>query len=635
MAISIKKQPQELTPVYNQMLIAATSSSDSEPNFQFVTDLVVRGETSSRIKIPVNPEGYGVFDIHRHIQNEITFDFNPESLYFNTATNSFATYSAFLSEEYRNEWRFIDNLFITGSFVGFVGYGLPFFGVGEEISILQDGGATYLSYNGDTIVTGITATASYGTFSGDLYIVETNKTYLGSSAVNPGSIFLSNRRLYITPIQASFSKWAFNGVESFVDFINYDYETYNATWSGSEFLTNVPDNWKVDRESNMWLNLWSDDINKVHKAIITTETNEIEIINDKTSQNLQLGVGTNQLQFEAFTIGSTASLRTLSRTAPIVRTGDMISATNSYYTVRVIGEMIDNATKLSEFNGATLTLNDEDGPDGSVDTAFKVDFVDPNTAPSNGVRTLSLRTPITAGNTYRVSVWAKSVSATASFRFLYSDPVTISPNNDITDQWGYYSYTFTTGSPVTVNTIRLIPKAPTPTPEGGYSVYFWNLNVEIDTIEPKTFIINDKCSRYEKIQLIFLDKRGSFIPYTFNMVNRNNKTISRSTFQQNYGRFAPASNDFEYNTWDRGVKTLDVVTMDEWVVNSDWVNQNESDFLMTLFESPEVFWYKENGDIIAVNIKTTNIERKQVLNDLVINYTLTFETSMKDRKQNG
>jgi hypothetical protein len=75
--------------------------------------------------------------------------------------------------------------------------------------------------------------------------------------------------------------------------------------------------------------------------------------------------------------------------------------------------------------------------------------------------------------------------------------------------------------------------------------------------------------------------------------------------------------------------------MDEWVVNSDWVNQNESDFLMTLFESPEVFWYKENGDIIAVNIKTTNIERKQVLNDLVINYTLTFETSMKDRKQNG
>lgn len=637
MAITITNSPQLLTPTYNQVLIAATSSNDFEPNFQFVADINVRGNTVSRVKIPVNPEGYGVFDIHRHLQNEITFDFNPNSLYFNTATYSFATYSVSLKEEYRISWDFNDNVFLFGAYVGFIGFGLPPFSVGEEIDVQQISPATNLSYDGYTVITAITATTS---LLGN-YIIETEKDYLLASSINPGTIYLSNRRLYTTPILASFSnRWIYNGVESFTDFINWNYLDRGATWSGDgsgKFLSNVPNVYNITRDSNMWLNLWTDDINKVSRAIITTDTNEIEIINDNTSQNLQLGAGPNQLQFDTFEIGSTASIKTLSRTGYEVGQGDMITADDTQYEVKIIGQAIDNST-LIDFNGATFSQNVINGPDGSYNTAFRVDFVDPNITPSNGVRTStnSWRINSEYGGSYRVSIWAKTDDDTSKFRFVWVDPLTFSPEFTVSNlSWTFCSYTFSVNVIPTTQIIRIIPKLATPTPEGNYSIYFWNLNIEDITIEPKRFKIIDKCSRYEKIQLLFLDKGGSFIPYTFNMVNRQNKSIERTNYQQRYNRFAPASNNFRYNSWDRGMKTLDIVVSDVWTINSDWVNQTESDFLMTLFESPEVFWYKENGTIVAINITSRDIERKQILNDQVINYTLTFETSIKDMKQNG
>ena len=68
---------------------------------------------------------------------------------------------------------------------------------------------------------------------------------------------------------------------------------------------------------------------------------------------------------------------------------------------------------------------------------------------------------------------------------------------------------------------------------------------------------------------------------------------------------------------------------------SDWVNQSTSDYLMELFESPEVYWIKEDGTTIAIDITNTTVERKQVINDQVINYTLEFVVAQKDMKQKG
>jgi hypothetical protein len=165
-------------------------------------------------------------------------------------------------------------------------------------------------------------------------------------------------------------------------------------------------------------------------------------------------------------------------------------------------------------------------------------------------------------------------------------------------------------------------------------VYLKNAG-NFQTIATKTFKVVNKCSKYEKIQLVFLDKLGSFIPFTFELVNKHNLSITRADYQQHYGQYAPASNNWRYNTWDRGKKSLDTQVVESYTINSNWVNQSTSDYLMELFTSPEVYWINESGTTIAISITSNQTERKQTINDQIINYQLTFEVSNKNNQQRG
>jgi len=156
-----------------------------------------------------------------------------------------------------------------------------------------------------------------------------------------------------------------------------------------------------------------------------------------------------------------------------------------------------------------------------------------------------------------------------------------------------------------------------------------------DTIIGYEIVLEDKCSKFEDIQLVFMDKLGSFVPYHFDMVNKHNKTINKTNYQTDYGKYASSTNGWEHKSYDRGVSNLDTVVTDVFTINSNWVSQAVSDWLMELVSSPEVFWKKENGDLVAVNLTVGSVERKQVINDQLVNYTFTFELSSKSNMQTG
>lgn len=490
MSITIKKQPQELTPVYNQMIIVATSSNQTQENFQFVADIYCDANYVTRMKVPVNPEGYGVFDIHKHLENRVSFDFNPNQYYINRATQSFATYSVNFSEEWRQYWPFTDNFYVTGTYLGAVGfYGptQPYFNVGDEILIQQNPGFSFSQYDGVHTILAIS-------FSTPNWYITTDGNWQGSSPTNSGTMSLANFGLNSISTTASISKqYTFNGVTSFGDYINWDYTDWDATTTSpyGKWFTNTPDNYELTLDSLMWLNLYQNVSSEVSKVFIKTDNGTYSMTNTFTSMTsdnnrfLQVSIGPKQL------LSATSSLTVVSGTLPV------LSSTTKYMTI-----WTENST--------------------------------------SGI-----------------------------------------------------------------------------------------------TIAPKTYKIIDGCSRYEKIQLIFMDKMGSFIPFTFNMVNRNNKTINRTDYQQHYGSYAPATNNWNYNTYDRGRKTLDIVVIETYTINSNWVNQETSNYLMELFESPEVYWKKEDGTIVAINVTSTDTERKQTINDQVINYTLTFELSNKNMTQRG
>lgn len=506
MSITIQKQPQRLQPTYNPIMIVATSSAQSKDGFLMVGDVYVNGIYTTRMKVATNPDGYCVFDVHKHIENGLSYDFNPTSTGWSAATNSAATYSVVLGEEYRPTWAFVDNIFSAGGLLGFIGASgsnpQPEFSVGNVIAVAQNTPFTFSQYNGNATITSITATTSAPGYPGTRYIITTNKTFLGSTPPNSGTISLAGFQTYINGgvnnvgNTTSNPKWAFNGVNSFLEDISWTASAFMAgTYSGgtASFLTNVPQNYGLGTASRMWLHVFQDNSNDITKLVIRSDKGTFSMTNTLTNplltnrqSLLQVGCGPWNL------LTSTASIT------------------------------------------------------ASVGSTF----------------------PIIGPNTTEYTIWCENSS-------------------------------------------------------------------NVMTIKPITFKIKDYCSRYEKIQIVFMDKMGSMVPFTFNKVNRENRNISRTSYQQHYGQYAPSSQNWTYNTWDRGKKSLDTQITENWTVISDWVNQSTSDFLMTLMESPEAYWIMEDGTTIAISLTITNTERKQTINDMVINYTLQFEVSNKNNTQRG
>lgn len=487
--ITILTEPQELSPVFNEIITVLNSDNKTNNNFQFIVELYVNGKYQSRVKVPVNPRGYGVVDLHRHIEESInqSYDFDPTAVNFTKPLNGTATYSIVLKEEFRDTWTFEDNFILNGDVAFWSSTDEPFFSIGDEIFVDQDAGYVHSEYQGLSKISDIGYTAS-GDWGSAGWYIETDKGYSGSTPLNPGNINLANFELVTITSTASYTgtKWAIGGVLDWKDVPKWDYTKYTMGQDPpGKFLTNVPrENYKVSLDSRMWVNLYQDDDQDAYYLFIETDQGTYRIrnfYNDPKAGDRVLKVGVGPWNI-----------------------------TNGTISV------------------ATGTL------------------------------------PVFGPNTKEYS-----------FQILKADASSRSS-------------------------------------------------------EIMTFKIDDFCSRYEKLQLIFRDRLGSFIPYTFNMVSRKNINIDRKSFRQNYGSYDSGSGTWGYSNYDRGLKTLATSGTETYIVHSDWVDEETASFFRELFTSPEVYWLDEDGNATAIMITNNSYEEKKKVNDYVFNYTIEFQLANKN-----
>ena len=498
MAISIQKSPDVLSPVYNELVIVVTSDNATQPNFNFVADIKAVYDDASIpdkllavVKFPVNPEGYGVLDIHKHLQTQVTNDFNPTTTDVNYAPKTFVKYKVEFKEEFRPEWDFYNNIGPTQ--LSFLGNTDPsdYLSVGDEIVVTQAAGFTNPAYNG------ITTIASFYYDAVLLaYVIRTTKTFKTNTFNAGGVIRLSNYNTVRTAVLATFNDGiAFNGVETFNDYIDWNYTIYDAAGLG-KFVTELGTSTKVRSDSKVYLNMFS------------------RIIDRLDYVKILIG-GTNYYLLNSYTGG-----------------------TRDFFNV-ALGPNQINASNLLFYNGSSF---------------------------------VSATQPVIAGS-------------------------------------------------VTEYTVSVVIDPTTP----GF----------VTTVSPITFHIEESCSKYEDIQLVAMDKLGSFIPFHFDLVNRNTKQVKRTNYQTDYGKYASASNSWNYKDWDRGTRVLDTEVTDTFTITSNWVSQDVGDLMLTVVDSPEVYWVQSDGTTVAISLTVNNIERKQVINDQLINYTFSFNLANKNKKQLG
>lgn len=148
-----------------------------------------------------------------------------------------------------------------------------------------------------------------------------------------------------------------------------------------------------------------------------------------------------------------------------------------------------------------------------------------------------------------------------------------------------------------------------------------------------SFNVNDDCSKFEEFQFLFLDRGGSLVSTTFNMLSRKKANLQKTSYRQNTGSFNSTNNTYGYNSWDRGKTRLDTIINERITVNSNWINEDTSAVIDEMLASPEVYHLDTTGELFAIDILTNTYTVKTRLNDTLFNHNFDFEYSFKNPTQ--
>tara|TARA_R110000803_G_scaffold104245_4_gene172417 strand:- start:2695 stop:4230 length:1536 start_codon:yes stop_codon:yes gene_type:complete len=283
---TIKVSPSGLTPTYNETIVVLESPNIQSDNFKWLID-IYKGvpsdsdyELLSSIVILPNPDGYGVIDFHRHIENYITTDFYPadKDKVISRISGSGLKWSFAVTEQFENpKWRFDDNTTNVGPNVGFstdkslnVNYSNdqhPFV-TGDIVSIIQDPGFSHPEYN---------TSATTLTYNNE-YQVITDIPKEGSTPIEGGIMTLvsgGTRTIEQVFTTNETTIYSFNGALSFQGFRNWvaaDYNMNSTSPITTKFLSDIPRTYNVTLEDRVWINGLQNDIsNPPILGYITTD----------------------------------------------------------------------------------------------------------------------------------------------------------------------------------------------------------------------------------------------------------------------------------------------------------------------------------------------------------------------------
>lgn len=264
MSIVIEYKPKILMPTFNPIMLALTSSNQSEEGYQFIVD-VFSASTAGRIarkKEVQNPDGYGVFSLNQILKNYVSVDFSPSHTGMTAGTNQRFKYDLQIGEEYVFNWEFGDNFFYPGDKVGFTSFtsNAHYFSVGDQIYVEQDPGYQFEEYNGVFEIIAIP----------DQYSLVINLNHSASTA-DPGTIRYADRRKNQFTGLTSVSSLTVNyAAFSHLDYINYNINEWNVTGGSAYIFCNAPTNYEMRNSNRAWAYAYQSSNSFIDSFIVNT-----------------------------------------------------------------------------------------------------------------------------------------------------------------------------------------------------------------------------------------------------------------------------------------------------------------------------------------------------------------------------
>ena len=148
--------------------------------------------------------------------------------------------------------------------------------------------------------------------------------------------------------------------------------------------------------------------------------------------------------------------------------------------------------------------------------------------------------------------------------------------------------------------------------------------------ETKTFVIEESC-KYNSNTLIFQNNLGAFDSFTFYKGDMSTTDIERKDMKVNVDNVVGTGIVYSMN--EREKVTYYTKKSETIKLMSDWITEEESNWLLELMSSPEIYLQEGNELTAIAKIKATNYTKKKVVRDKLFKIDVELELGYDDYRQ--
>ena len=328
MSISIKLEPQDLTPVYNPVMLVLNSAEKDEVNFSYIVEIWVDGVYVDEQEVYSNVDGFGVMDLHSKLESYISYDLDPtDNNLSSSSSKSSVSYNVVLYEKYLYEAVF-NVVSDDGNGVAKINYILPHYYTAGDVIIIED--LFMGTYDGRLIVTDVISPTEIlinQSFSGIAFGRSTRSDGLNTKI--PSTITLSK------------DKVVWNGVLNWVDVPTWDHTIYNLNAPNKLLLCDIPLISDIRIDDRLVANIYLEDVALYPFSVIltTSDGGEFQFYNSITTGSvISVGLGCYEL------LNSTTPPSILSGSLPVIK-----DSTESY-SIRIVDDYDNDISEIYQFN---------------------------------------------------------------------------------------------------------------------------------------------------------------------------------------------------------------------------------------------------------------------------------------------
>jgi hypothetical protein len=157
----------------------------------------------------------------------------------------------------------------------------------------------------------------------------------------------------------------------------------------------------------------------------------------------------------------------------------------------------------------------------------------------------------------------------------------------------------------------------------------YNVSIKLGAAESRKLKFTQKCyPKYRQFNLNFLNRLGGWDTMKFALVNKRSSEYTRSNYKRSDWQLIgnQMTNIDNYNKYNESNISYSIQHKDMYHLVSDWVSQQDYEWLAQLVASPSVY-IEVQGAYFPIIISTNNYQYKLEVSDKLFNFEIDIEVS--------